>query len=348
MFSRIKSKVYFKKFSLQKAEKGGFHMNLFDMFGLDGVEAPVTTEKKETKKEAKKGTDNKSSKSKEVKNMLKLPANAYILMHGVVQLTKEILGIEEDTISNNQVEDFLKANYRICNILSFNYDKNRVVATASLISEKSITIEDGDVFLFDGNEYNLSDIVGEISSLDLKNELTENMGVSLPDGTGFCRKDGIILPVLTPVTDKDIKENLLSPVTVKFYGTEPFTVSTEKAIDSKIIVDEVIKIYPDLSGNIKLVGINAAENSIGVIVSNNSTNSNAKAEVKYVVTEKTVIKFYSNELPTIEPGKYTHKELCKALAAAAPECHTPDSIIIKEMKKDNLIVLGVKFGGTKG
>lgn len=322
-------------------------MNLFDMFGLDGVEAPVTTEKKETKKDAKE-TAKKSSKSKEVKNMLKLPANAYILMHGVVQLTKEILGVEEDTISNNQVEDFLKANYKICNILSFNYDKNRVIATTSLTSENTITIEDGDIFLFDGNEYNLSDIAGELRSTDLLFELTDNMGVKLPDGTGFFRKNGIILPVLTPATDKDIKENLLSPVTVNFYGTEPFTVSTEKAIDSKIIIDKVIKRYPDLSGSIKLVGVDSAENSIGVIISNSSANSNAKSEVKYEVTDKTVIKFYSNELPSIEPGKYTHKELCKALATAAPECHTPDSIIIKEMKKDNLIVLGVKFGGTKG
>lgn len=322
-------------------------MNLFDMFDMLGDDVPTVEEKKV----AKTDDANKSvNKGKTAKNSINLPANAYILMHGKVELTQELLGVEEPVVSNDVIESYLRKNYKICNALDFSYDNNNIIATTTLTnSSQPIEIEEGDTALFAGMEYSLSDAVGEIQQTDLLNLLNE-AGASFPESTSFVKKGNVILPRLPLATDKETKEGLLSPVTINFYGFEDITFESSESITVDSLRKEVEKRYPALKSRIAIVNLNKTDNTVGAIISNTISSGNTGGkETTYKITENTTIKFFSNELPKIKPGEYTHKDLCKALAkAGVVECNTPDSIMLKEIKGKDLIVLGLKFGGSKG
>lgn len=139
-------------------------MNLFDLFDDDGLSVYAETfadEKEEKKKATKKETKKDSMKSsdKVAKNSVKLPCKVYMYMHDTITLTKELLESESDTLTNVEVESFLKDNFKIANALDFSYEANTVYGTVSSpSSDDKITIEESDVFIFNSEEVTLSDM----------------------------------------------------------------------------------------------------------------------------------------------------------------------------------------------
>lgn len=320
-------------------------MNLFDLFPEIEAATPDTPVKKATTKKAENKKDAKTSKNK-----VSLPAKLYIQYHSLVEITAKMLGINTDTADNNQIEEYAKTHFPVTKHMYFTYENDSVFAALSLISIKDkILIEDNSVFFFNGCELPLSDYTGEIDTETFL-ETVNNNGFSLPENTEFAKKENYIFPVLKTVSTDAIKSSLLSPAKVVVYGLKEFDVITEKAITSEIIMDTITKEYPALGGKIILCCLDAANNSVGAYICSNTGNISAgKKETMFVVKENTIIKLFSNTLNhNIAPGEYTHKQLCKKLSSLVPECNTPDSIFIKDFKKENMIILGIKFGGSKG
>lgn len=319
-------------------------MNLFDLMGL---EAPVVTTEEAPKKTVEKKTE--KNKDKEVKNSAKLPVDAYILYQGKVTITKEMLEVEDSVVPNTTIETYLKANYPICNALDFTYEKNTVFCNRALISNSGdIILEEGDMVYYNSYQIELSDIAGKVGHEELLNELNSREALNLPDGTRFEKVGNVILPVLGTASDKELKESLISPVKIIVPGDEEISLTKEGEITLADIKKAVTDKFPALKNKINVGGIDKLGNSVIAYLSSNSDSSSPK-ETKYQIKENTVVKFYGTQIhENLNPGEYTHKELCKALSSSIPECNTPDSIIVKELKKDNIIVLGVKFGGSKG
>lgn len=137
------------------------------------------------------------------------------------------------------------------------------------------------------------------------------------------------------------------------------TVVTHNAVkpifssEGKITVSELKKAveneYPDLKNRISIVNLDGVGNSVGAVICSNTPLPAAKTKDVYKIDEDTEIKFFSNTLPKIPAGEYSHNNLCKELAkVGVVECNTPNAIIVKEIAKQNLFILGLKFGGSKG
>lgn len=330
-------------------------MNLFDLFDDDGLSVYAKTfadEKEEKKKATKKETKKDSMKSsdKVAKNSVKLPCKVYMYMHDTITLTKELLESESDTLTNVDVESFLKDNFKIANALDFSYEANTVYGTVSSpSSDDKITIEESDVFIFNSEEVTLSDMEGTISKEDLKKALHEHLGELYLGESDLIKKGHIILPIFKEVKDSDATSKLFGNVTISLYGYKDITFSSEGKITVSALKKAVENEYPDLKNRISIVNLDGVGNSVGAVICSNTPLPAAKTKDVYKIDEDTEIKFFSNTLPKIPAGEYSHNDLCKELAkVGVVECNTPNAIIIKEIAKQNLFILGLKFGGSKG
>jgi hypothetical protein len=330
-------------------------MNLFDLFDDDGLSVYAKTfadEKEEKKKATKKETKKDSMKSSDklAKNSVKLPCKVYMYMHDTITLTKELLESESDTLTNVEVESFLKDNFKIANALDFSYEANTVYGTVSSpSSDDKITIEESDVFIFNSEEVTLSDMEGTISKEDLKKALHEHLGELYLGESDLIKKGHIILPVFKEVKDSDATSKLFGNVTISLYGYKDITFSSEGKITVSALKKAVENEYPDLKNRISIVNLDGVSNSVGAVICSNTPLPAAKTNDVYKIDENTEIKFFSNTLPKIPAGEYSHNNLCKELAkVGVVECNTPNAIIIKEITKQNLFILGLKFGGSKG
>lgn len=319
-------------------------MNLFDLFPEIEVETPSVPEKKTSAKKAENKTD-----AKNIKNKVSLPCKLYIQYHSCIEITKELLNTDDDSAANNQIEEYVKKNYLITKHMNFTYYNNKAFASFSLSEIKDkLKIDGKSVFFFNCCELSLSDYEGEIDCDTLLGIINEN-GFSLPKDTGFALKGNYILPVFKSVSSEQIKSSLLSPVKISIIGLPDMELTTDNSITEDLIKERITDEYPDLKGKITLCCLNAAQNTIEAFYSDLNTTEAGKKNETFKVTENTTIKLFSNVLEhNVSPGEYTHKELCKQLSLLVPECNTPDSIFIKEFKKENLIILGIKFGGSKG
>lgn len=271
-------------------------------------------------------------------------------MHDTITLTKELLESESDTLTNVEVESFLKDNFKIANALDFSYEANTVYGTVSSpSSDDKITIEESDVFIFNSEEVTLSDMEGTISKEDLKKALHEHLGELYLGESDLIKKGHIILPVFKEVKDSDATSKLFGNVTISLYGYKDIIFSSEGKITVSELKKAVENEYPDLKNRISIVNLDGVGNSVGAVICSNTPLPAAKTKDVYKIDEDTEIKFFSNTLPKIPAGEYSHNNLCKELAkVGVVECNTPNAIIVKEIAKQNLFILGLKFGGSKG
>ena len=330
-------------------------MNLFDMLGNFGIEAPVV-EKKEEPKTEKKETP-KTEKKAVVKNSVKLPGTAIIQNWGKVDLTAESLEVEGDSADNTKVEEYIKRVIPCAKAMSFSYEGNTVICDYSGYSVQ-VDIEEGDTFYMNGLELDLSDVADSSVKTDVLFEHLNSNGFSIPKGATLFKKDDVIMPVLTNTSDKDIEGGLMYPVTIHMAGSEDITVAGVGKVTSKALAEGVVKVYPGLKGKVKFTMLDKALNSVWVNIQTSSTPTST--EKTYKIKPTSVIKWEGYYTMAHElDGEYTLKEICEYFKEHIPENDSEglhdyfskkncaDKIDITPHKEFDLFYISLK-GGRKG
>lgn len=323
-------------------------MNLFEMMG---IELPA---EEEVKKEVKKKEVKKESK---VKN-ISLPVNVFVQAIGTIQITENDLE-QSENVTDTDVLEYLISKYPyITKAATLQQEDKGIYIGYSSYKAKGGNIKlsanskiaFGD-FLLDLNELSGGEFdTSEAKAKDIA-EYISNAGLPLgnSDKVHFLVENDIIIPI-PENADNTAVAAMDFPVTVHMYGKGYDDLIVERGDDEelslKLLQDKVAEKYPEAAKH--CIFCAAKNNTICCYWSVTSSLQIAvgKKEEVYEVTDETVIRFYGTPV-TIPVGKYTHKKMCKELAKnGIPECNTPDSIIIK--KQNNLILLAVKYGGSKG
>lgn len=352
------------------------NLNIFDMMGIEEPKSKVEVKKEKTeKKETKLAVKTKA----ESKLTVKLPVKCVIQGTKTLDVTSEMLSISEANVSDKTVKEYLAKEYPYTKIMDFSFEKdtcyigfypNGKIGSMEVKGDSSILFGD---FSLDLAE--LSNGEAETSKIESKDLATYISSMGLPLGedaasvkfiTKTVNKKDYVIPMPKETTDSEIEKGLVLPIVVHLYGDyDDITISNEKAmklcsekdikklkITKKMLIDAVIKQYPELDKHLQICAIDKEMNTVcAMMVPITAVTTTSKKKELLIVDDNTIFRFYAT---TITPdkeqlpnGEYTLKELCKILAKQGiPEFNNADSITYKKMK--NTYCFAVKFGGSKG